>query len=78
MTIHDLTLGLLLGLPWALVGVINLGSAAVAVRRFLAPVPRRVPSPGGREKWRGGQAMPEGTAGKGVRAVVADRRPREA
>jgi hypothetical protein len=30
MTIHDLTLGLLLGLPWALVGVIILGSATAA------------------------------------------------
>lgn len=35
MSIHSVIVGLLLAFPWALVGVILLGSAAPAVRRWL-------------------------------------------
>ncbi|MGE5849502.1 MAG: hypothetical protein ACM362_05195 [Candidatus Methylomirabilota bacterium] len=35
MTIHTLTIGLLLAFPWALAGVILFGSAATLVRRRL-------------------------------------------
>jgi hypothetical protein len=36
MTIYSLTIGLLLTFPWALVGVILLGSTATVVRRWFA------------------------------------------
>lgn len=35
MTIYSITIGLLLVFPWALAGVILLGSAATVVRRWL-------------------------------------------
>lgn len=35
MTPHSMTIGLLLALPWILVGVIFLGTAASSARRWL-------------------------------------------
>jgi hypothetical protein len=35
MTIHSISIGLLLAFPWSLVGVIFLGSAGATIRRWL-------------------------------------------